>query len=117
MSAVAHTQFAGRSPFAGPAPKKPKTACKPVDVASMSIADDPLPSSRTSTGDKYSPLFAKLQPGQCIKCEPEAVGPVSHALNKWIKNQGLKDHVARTAKRYEADGKGRVWLINLGPKK
>ena len=106
------TKFAGRSPFQ---PKPKRAAPVAVNIDNITVANDPLPGQRAiSYQYKYHALFEKLKPGQCLVCEPGDVGKLSHAMSVWIKRKQLKDHVPRSTRRYEADGKGRVWLIKLG---
>lgn len=106
------TKFAGRNPFQ---PKPPRAAPKAVKLDNIAIASDPLPGHRAVTYEyKYHALFEKLKPGQCLICEPDDVGKISHAMSVWIKKKQLKDHVPRSTRRYATDGKGRVWLIKLG---
>ena len=86
-----------------------------VDPSTLAICDDPMPSGRQVTTErKYDALFAALKPGQCIKCEPESVLPISNALRKYIGIYKLKDHIVRTALNYERTGTGRVWLLYVG---
>lgn len=112
------TKFAnGKSPFAE---KKPRAEPKAANLAAVEICDDPLPGGRAkpSAERKYDARFELMKPGQALKCEPGDVGKIAHAMAVWIKRKGLKDHVVRSTKSYETTDpiKGRVWLINLGPK-
>ena len=82
-----------------------------TDMESMTICDDPLPANRASPTNKYVPLFQQLKPGQCIKCAPDDVARISHAMRKWIEQNKLP-FIFRTVRQYHTDGKGRVWLLD-----
>ena len=107
------TKFAGPSPF----PTAPKVAkvVKYVDPTKLVIANDPLPSGRASPEKKYDALFSKMKPGQCLVCESDEAGKIGHAMGVWLKNTGKPGSV-RTTRNYEADGKGRVWLVAAAKK-
>lgn len=73
----------------------------------------PMPKFRSRNSDKYGPLFAKLKPGSCVRCEPTETAQLSQAMRK-----------ALNANRYPAligckvssrarcdDGHGRVWAV------
>lgn len=105
---------------AGPAlrPVKDKGAAKSTDkpakietdLDSLVICDDPLPAGRASPGAKYVPVFSAMKPGQAIKCKPEEVARVGHAMRKWITKNKLP-YIFRLQTRYHADGMGRCWLL------
>lgn len=76
-----------------------------VDIAKLTIADDPLPTHRNVPGHKYDAVFDKLKPGKCLVCEPGDAGKIGHALNTYLKRKGKPGKV-RTAQAYEKDGKG-----------
>lgn len=115
MTAAA-TTFIGKNPFTG----KPAEAVKPVkkangptvfiDLATLTIANDPLPTRRVVAGLKYDALFSALQVGQCIVCAPLESGKIGSALNAWLHKKGL-NNVVKTCRNYETDEKGRVWLL------
>ena len=119
MSAVVQTTFAGRNPFQQPKPKAKRAEPKPADLSAVAIVNDPLPGGRAKQASerKYDALFDQIKPGQGLKCEPADVGKIANAMYVWIKRKELKDHVVRSTKNYEADGKGRVWLVKLGAKR
>lgn len=105
------TKFAGdTNPFTGKSTKRP---FKAVDINSLEIVDDPVQVNRAAVSAKYGELFAKMKPGQAIKCQPDEAGKIGHALNTWLKKNGKKGSV-KTCRRYEADGLGRVWLLKGG---
>lgn len=87
-----------------------KRKSKLVDVASLVIVNDPIPSTRATVTAKYGELFGKMKLGQAIKCQPDEAGKIGHALNTWLKKNG-KPGMAKTCRRYEADNLGRVWLV------
>lgn len=92
------------------APRKPVAGMEYADIDSMQITDDPITSRTNIGGDKYSPLFAKMKPGQSIKCHPKDAPKVAGAMRKWV-----KDHrpgaMVRAVRRYPKDNMGRVWLL------
>lgn len=90
-----------------------KRKSKLVDVASLVIVNDPIPSTRATVTAKYGELFGKMKFGQAIKCQPDEAGKIGHALNTWLKKNG-KPGMAKTCRRYEADNLGRVWLVKGG---
>jgi hypothetical protein len=81
-----------------------------IDPAALVICDDPLPAGRASPGAKYVPVFSAMKPGQAIKCKPEEVARVGHAMRKWITKNKLP-YIFRLQTRYHADGMGRCWLL------
>lgn len=113
------TQFAGGvNPWSGvkqSAKPKQKRNLVCVDVSTLQIVNDPMPTRRISIGLKYEGVFSKLKPGQAVKCQPDEAPKICNALSSWLKKKGRRDqyHI-RSVSRYETDGLGRVWLI---PKK
>jgi hypothetical protein len=108
---------AGLKPVAAPVFQR-KEAVKTrgeLDPAALVICDDPLPAGRASPGAKYVPVFAAMKPGQAIKCKPEEVTRVGHAMRKWIAQNKLP-FVMKLQARYHADGQGRVWLLETPAK-
>lgn len=81
-----------------------------ADVLGMSIVDDPVIARVVGNGDKYGPLFVQMKLGQAIKCQPADAPKVAGALRKWIGERKLPA-IARSVRRYPADGLGRVWLL------
>ena len=105
------TKFMGKNPFANePSAARKRIPAPEVDVASLSISDDPLPKYRAPVETKYGPLFSKLKAGQRIVCEAGTAAKIGHALNTWLDKNG-KTNMVKTCQRYEKDGKGRVWLL------
>jgi hypothetical protein len=94
-------------PFGGP--PAPKQKSKPLDPATLLICDDPIPTHRASSGNKYGALLEKMKVGQCIKCLPADVGRMSCAVKKHIETKKIKATV-RTMSDY-GDGMARVWMI------
>lgn len=89
--------------------KRPRPTVADIDPDKLEICDDaPLP-SRARPGRKYGPVFSKLKPGQCIKCEPNQAPTLATALKKWITDKKLPC-IVRATSRY-SDGKGRVWML------
>jgi len=86
-----------------------------LDVEQLVICDDPLPASRASPINKYVPLFSSMKVGQAIKCKPEEVARVGHAMRKWIKENDLP-YIYRLQARYHSDGMGRLWLLDAPQK-
>lgn len=107
-----NTKFAGNNPFTGE-PSKP-AAQKPsrfLDVATLVITNDVLPIGRVkNTQNKYGEVFSALKVGQCIKCQPEDVSKLAHALNTWLERHG-KTNAVRSCKHYDSDQLGRIWLL------
>lgn len=99
----------GVNPWTGH--KMTKKPSNPITLAELSICNDPLPTRRVMPGGKYTELFGKLQPGQCIKCPSGAAGRLGQALRKWIEANKSGLRVSSTD-HYEADGLGRVWLLD-----
>lgn len=90
--------------------KEAKKTRGELDPSALVICDDPLPAGRASPGAKYVPVFTAMKPGQAIKCKPEEVTRVGHAMRKWIAENKLP-FVMRLQARYHADGMGRCWLL------
>lgn len=86
-----------------------------LDVEQLVICDDPLPASRASPINKYVPLFSSMKVGQAIKCKPEEVARVGHAMRKWILENKLP-YIYRLQSRYHSDGMGRLWLLQAPEK-
>lgn len=99
-----------KTTWIGGNPLKPKKKSQPVVVDSLEIVNDPLPAARAKIGLKYEAIFAKMKPGQAIKCKPEEAGKIGHALNTWLKRSG-RPGIVKTCRRYETDDMGRVWLL------
>lgn len=93
------------------AERKAPTKRAELDIDALVVCDDPLPVGRASPGAKYVPLFSGMKPGQAIKCKPEEVYRVGHAMRKWI-TQNRLPYVMRAQARYHSDGLGRVWLLD-----
>lgn len=82
----------------------------------ISVGNDPYSAiCRQSASSKYQELFDTLRPGMCLRMPAEDVGPVAHALCKYIKQTGKEDHLmVRTVKNYhgaKAGQTGRIWLL------
>lgn len=98
-------------PKPSPGVKSAFDAVKPVDpVAGMYVSSDPV-LKRAAQRSIYADLFEKLNPGQCIVCNSEDVGRVSHALSKWLQKTGQSDKYRMKATMRYTDGKGRVWML------
>ncbi len=52
---------------------------------------------------------------EAIKCKPEEVARVGHAMRKWIKENDLP-YIYRLQARYHSDGMGRLWLLDAPQK-
>lgn len=100
------TKFNKVNPFTGEKVSKAKY----VPAEKLVIASDPLPEGRAKVTNKYQEVFEKLEYGQCLICEPEDVTRVARAMRVFLDKNYMKGQV-RTAKNYEKDGKGRVWLM------
>lgn len=97
------TKFAnGVNPFTG-------ESAGAVNVAALEITNDPLIITRQVAG-KYDRLFRTLKYGQWIKCQPGQAAKIKDALKKWLEKNGKQGTVRHTSK-YQADGLGRVWLL------
>lgn len=106
------TTFVGKTnPFTG----APQVKLSRIDPAKLVISNDPMPAHRASP-NKYAEIFGRLKPGQCIICEPDQASKLSTALKKHVQQAG-QTHIVRSTSRFEADGKGRVWLIAVAPVK
>lgn len=81
-----------------------------IDPTKLTISDDPMPAHR-AIPNKYADVFGRLKPGQCIVCEGEAAAKLSTSLKKYIATSPHRGCIVRSTSRYEADGRGRVWLI------
>lgn len=81
-----------------------------IDPTKLTIGTDPMPAHRASP-NKYADIFGRLKPGQCIICEPEQAAKLSTALKKYITTSAHSKCMVRSTSRFDADGKGRVWLI------
>ena len=103
------TQFNKVNPFTGEKVEK-LSKTKYVPAEKLVIASDPLPVGKSKIINKYQEVFEKLAYGQCVICEPEDVIRVSKAMRVWMDKNYMKGQV-RSAKHYEKDGKGRVWLM------
>jgi hypothetical protein len=106
------TQFNKVNPFTGEKVEKISKIAKAkyVPAEKLVIASDPLPEGRAKVTNKYQEVFDKLEYGQCVICEPDDVIRVSKAMRVWMDKNYMKGQV-RSAKHYEKDGKGRVWLM------
>lgn len=100
-----------QQPKPEPAASKATRKRTELDVEQLVICDDPLPASRASPINKYVPLFSSMKVGQAIKCKPEEVARVGHAMRKWILENKLP-YIYRLQSRYHADGMGRCWLLD-----
>lgn len=80
-----------------------------IDPSKLTISNDPMPAHR-AIANKYAELFGRLKPGQCIVCEGDQAAKLATALKKHVALAG-QSHIVRSTSRFEADGKGRVWLI------
>lgn len=91
--------------------KPPRVTGSRIDPCELVIASDPLPGVRLVT-NKYWPVFAKMQPGQNIRCAPGDVQAISQALRKYIKVHNIKRGVLCRvlSQTTHPDGLGRVWL-------
>lgn len=103
------TQFAGKKNIWTGQPVKP---AKTIDPASLTISEDPVSDGRARVVSKFDPVFSKLQPGQCLICEPEQAPKLNSALRKWLDNKGLTGAKTKAMTRYPTDGKGRVWRLS-----
>ena len=104
------TTFVGnRNPFTG------ASTVARIDPTKLTISNDPLPAHR-ATPNKYAELFGRLKPGQCIVCEGSQAAKLATALKKFVAQAG-QSHIVRSTSRYDADGKGRVWLIAVPAQK
>lgn len=80
----------------------------------LEIDSTPYPAQRLMAS-KYDETFAKMQPGQCVKVKPDAVGRVSQSMRKWLSKTGKdKDFHVRTVAKMP-DGFGRVWMMAKNP--
>lgn len=111
QSQTGTTEASGR-PFAFPSVppvKKKVRKVDSIDVDLLVIENTPMPSQVRRSNNKYEPIFSKLKPGQCIRCEPSERNSIANALRKWVERKGLECTV-RGIDRCE-DGHGRVWLV------
>lgn len=85
---------------------KPVTQIK---ISALEITDDEYTDGRSAVISKYDQLFAKMKPGQRIKCDGEEIGKVSNALKKYLEKNKLEGIVR--AKARHTDGQGGVWWL------
>lgn len=110
------TTFTGKNPFTSKPVEQVEPAKKAnspmvfIDLATLVIANDPLPKRRIVAGLKYEALFSQLKVGQCIVCAPLESGKIGSALNAWLQKKGM-NNVVKTCRNYETDERGRVWLL------
>jgi len=90
--------------------KKENTIAKITQASDLSIGNDPLPTGRAQPEGKYTAIFAKLKPGQCIICPTGSANSIGQALRKWA-DANKPSHRVSTTQAYAADGRGRVWLL------
>jgi len=99
------------SPFPTAARRK-NASMRRVDPDMLQISDDAYTGVRAVPEGKYSEIFARMKPGQCIKCEPKEAGPLAQALRKWLEvNKQDGQFEVRSIARYHTDQRGRVWLL------
>ena len=89
--------------------KRPRPTVADIDPDKLEICNDAPLDGRARPEWKYGPVFSRLKPGQCIKCEPNQAPTLATALKKWVVDKKLPC-VVRATSRY-TDGKGRVWLL------
>lgn len=78
----------------------------------LAISDDEFTGQRSSPEGKYDTIFAKMKPGQCLKCEPTESQRLAQALRNWIENRKLgAKYEVRSMQKYHTDQRGRVWLL------
>lgn len=73
----------------------------------------PFPAKRL-VATKYDATFAKLRPGQSVKCDSKMAPRISTALRKWLEKRGRTDVVVRMVSRHD-DGYGRVYMMPSKP--
>lgn len=88
---------------------KPYKPAVPVDVADLTICNDPPPQARTNPDGKYSALFDSLPAEKRLKCPTGTASRIGQGLRKWME----KNKVPGTVKSTEnyGDGAGGVWMI------
>lgn len=89
--------------------KMTKQPTKPTDMAALTICDDPIPTKRASSADKYGAIFNKMNLGQAIKCSAADCGKVSKAMRKYIVVNLIDAKVVSTSDY--GDGMARVWMV------
>ena len=87
-----------------------KAPAQPVDMASLTLASDPLPACRSVLPNKYADFLSGMEVGQNIRCRPCDVGKIQSALRKHIEIRKLKNTRIVSQTRGQ-DGIGRVWLL------
>ena len=118
MNQIETTFAGGSSPWethrpAKPTMKKQKPAPR-IDPSALQISNDPLPTARVMP-NKYWPVFAKMKPGQNVRCLPGDAAAISQALRKYIENHNvMHDGVLCKviSQSSSEDGIGRVWLVS-----
>lgn len=74
------------------------------------IDDTPYP-GRAPRKNRYTDVFEKLKPKQCVKVLPEDVIKTAAALRKYLKaTKKYPDCELRLIAECEGDGFGRIWL-------
>lgn len=101
-----------------PASRNKVVRRSPIHIEDLEVCNDPVPKKRDLGPGRYDSLFSTLQPGQCIKCEPEHAGAIGNALRNWLKRKKKKSLAVKSVRVYAPckDKLGRVWLINADDK-
>jgi hypothetical protein len=100
------------SPFPVPArTSKPRIE---IDTSLLKVEHDaPMPRFKSTTTDKYGPVFSQLKPGSCVRCETPETLLLAQALRKALdlnKYPALKG--CKVLSRTKCpDGHGRVWAM------
>lgn len=105
------TQFFKQNPWTKQKMTKENTAAQIIQASDLSIGNDPLPTGRAQPEGKYTAIFAKLKPGQCIICPTGSANSIGQALRKWA-DANRPNHRVSATQAYPSDGLGRVWLLS-----
>lgn len=112
MSALNKT--ASPFPLSAVVKKKPN---QEIDTDHLIIEhNQPVPKMKSRSSDKYGPIFAKLKPGSCIRCEEGELNVIAGMLRKYIsagRCPALKDCKVISRKRCD-DGAARAWVVKGG---
>lgn len=113
----AHNPFKTAKPLVSTA-KTSKGVRTRVNPEDLEICDDPLPKKRPVSESPYEKLFRQLNPGQCLKVDPEYVNTVSNAMRQWIRRHDKKGLVVKSIKLYPGCKAklGRVWMLKQADK-
>jgi len=114
MANTAPRTTLGNSAWPAIPPRDKPKAKKPahINLDDLKLTDDPLPTTRVSTGSKYENLFAQaMRSGKAIKTPAGRAAGISNVARAWLGRHGHTNYTTRSVSDY-GDGHGRVWIID-----